>query len=68
MKWSVEKVSPIIDAVIATSILVVVMWLLPDDWFADAKPVKYKNFIIAMVVFYHVGQWSGRRSRQSEGK
>lgn len=66
MKWNAEKMSPIIDAVITISVIAAIMWALPDDWFANAKAVEYPKFIIAMLIFYHFGMWSGRRYEQNK--
>lgn len=66
MKWNAEKMSPIIDAVISVSIFIVLLWAVPDDWFASAHPVEYPNFIILTVVIYNIGVWSGRRFEQNK--
>ena len=66
MKWNVEKASPIIDGIISVSIIIVLMWALPDDWFVNAKAVEYQNFIVAMMISYHIGLWSGRRFEQKK--
>lgn len=66
MKWNVEKASPIIDAIISVSVIIALMWALPDDWFANADSVKYPNFIVAMMIAYHIGLWSGRRFEQKK--
>ena len=66
MKWNVEKASPIIDAVISISIILALFWVLPDEWFVGSRSIDYLNLVIAMMIAYYIGIWSGRRFEQKK--
>lgn len=66
MKWNVKKISPIIDAIVSLSIVLALFWVLPNDWFVGSRSINYPDLLIAMMITYHLGLWSGRRFEQKK--
>lgn len=61
MKWSVEKVSPIIDVLIGVSIAFTLLMIFGKDWFLSSDSIMPLYVSVITIIAYRVGIWSGRK-------
>ena len=61
MKWSVEKMSPIIDVLIGVTVALTLLMVFGKDWFFSGDSIMPLYVAVITMIAYRLGMWSGRK-------
>lgn len=68
MKWNVEKMSPIIDALIGISVAFTLLMVFGKEWFFSGDSIMPLYVMIITMIAYRLGIWSGRKLERMDGE